>query len=178
MYAVEYTWMSEPTKVTTSTITADSGSRRRPKLALNSPELIQSNTGCAIARDPGGRATSCRTARAETTKDPVMAAEAIVPAARFASLRPAPAFSRKPRNGSSGIRSSIDSPLQHRERVGVQRFPMPEQRDHDREPDGRLGGGNGHHEEHDDLPVGGAQRAAEGDKRQVHGVQHDLDRQQ
>src|SRR6202049_3983444 len=156
-------WMSEPTKVTTSTITADSGSRRRLKLALNSPELIQSNTGCAIARDPGGRATSCRTARAETAKDPRMAAQAIVPAALFASLRPAPAFSRKPRNGSRGINSSIDSPLQHRERVGVQRFAMPEQGDHDREPDRRLGGGDRHDEEHDDLPVGGPQRAAEGD---------------
>src|SRR5579864_8000830 len=171
-------WMSDPMNVTTSTITADSGSRRRAKLALNSAELIQSNTRSAIARDPGGRVTSWRTARAETAKDPMMAEQAIAPAALLASLRPPPAFSRKPRNGRSGISSSIDSPLQHRERVGVQRFPMPEEGDHDCEPDGRLGGGDGHHEEHDDLPVSGAQRAAESHERQVDGIQHDLDRQQ
>src|SRR5215813_3244124 len=69
-------------------------------------------------------------------------------------------------------------PLQRREAVGVQRLPMPEQTDHDRESHGRFRGGDRHDEEHDDLPVRRPERPAERDEAQVDGVQHDLDREQ
>src|SRR6187401_616563 len=55
---------------------------------------------------------------------------------------------------------------------------MPEQRDDDREADGGLGGGDGHHEERDDLAVDVAGETPERHEREVHGVQHDLDREQ
>ena len=55
-----------------------------------------------------------------------------------------------------------------REGVGVERFAVAEQRDDDRQADRGFGGGHGHDEEHDDLPVDGAERAAERHERQVH----------
>src|SRR5258708_15417291 len=60
----------------------------------------------------------------------------------------------------------------------VQRPATPERAVRDREPDRRFRGGHRHHEEDDDLAVGTAMRPAEGDERQVDGVEHDLDRQQ
>src|SRR2546423_7650507 len=70
------------------------------------------------------------------------------------------------------------SPSEARERVGVQRFAVAEQADHDREADGRFRRRHRHHEEHDDLAVRRAERPAERDERQVDGIQHDLDRQE
>src|SRR5688572_13767275 len=55
---------------------------------------------------------------------------------------------------------------------------MPEERDDQRQPDRRFRGGHRHHEERDDLAVHVAPVAAECDERQVHRVQHDLNRQQ
>src|SRR5687767_8973698 len=55
---------------------------------------------------------------------------------------------------------------------------MPEERDDQRQPDRRFRGGHRHHEERDDLAVHVAPVAAECDERQVHRVQHDLDREQ
>jgi hypothetical protein len=46
------------------------------------------------------------------------------------------------------------------------------------EADGGFGRGHGHDEERDDLAVHVPELAAERHERQVHGVQHDLDRQQ
>src|SRR4051812_49406441 len=69
-------------------------------------------------------------------------------------------------------------PFQRRERIRVERLFVAEKPDDDGEADGGFGGGHGHHEKDDDLPIGRPQRAPEGDKRQVHGVQHDFDRQE
>src|SRR5689334_1945914 len=55
---------------------------------------------------------------------------------------------------------------------------MAEQRDHERKTDRGFSGGDGHHEEGDDLAVDVGPLAAEGDEREVDGVEHELDRQQ
>src|SRR4051794_6920566 len=130
-----------------------------------------------MARDSGSSARSLQTAASDTAKEPTIAAHATAPAAGLPIRRPELASSRKPRNGRSGIRSSIDqtqtrrledtknqmifrvfvfsrlvlSPFEERERVGVERLPVPEEADDDREADGRFGGRDRHHEEHDDL---------------------------
>src|SRR5580765_2664578 len=168
--------------VTTRIITAESGSSRSAKSTENDgldgrPAVIHVNTCCTTARFSGSSASSLTTAATETANDITIAPHATTPEAPLLRRRPKLAFSRKPTNGSRGISSSI-SPLQARERRRIERLAMPEQADHDREADGGFGRGDGHHEEHDDLPVGRAKRAAEGDKAQVHRVQHDLDRQQ
>ena len=47
-------------------------------------------------------------------------------------------------------------------------------RDHQRETDRGLGGGDCHHEDDEDLP-GGPVETGEGDEAQVHGVEHQLE---
>src|SRR5918998_1634983 len=64
------------------------------------------------------------------------------------------------------------------EQVGVvdRRRPAgPEERHDDREADDDLGGRDDHDEERHDLAVDGAVGAGEGDQRQVHRVEHQLD---
>src|SRR6266511_1198510 len=200
--------MSDPTPVTTRIITADKGSSRNVNATLKSPEVIQVNARSAIARASGSMPTSRQTESAETKNDPIMAPHATAPDTDFVSRRPTPAFTRNPRKGRSGISSSMpppqpwnakaaksakkrlalralralcstsSSPFQRRPGVGVQRFLVAEERDDDRQTDGRFRRRHGHHEEHDDLPVGRSERAPERDERQVHRVQHDLDRQE
>src|SRR5580765_2240916 len=160
-------------------MTADSGSTRRANATVKSPDEIHVKTRWTIARASGSSAASRHTTTAETRNDPSIAAQATAPAAALLRRRPKLAFTRKPMNGSSGISKSIRClPFECREGVGVQRFLVPEQRDDDCESNGRLRRGDGHDEKHDDLSVRRAQRTAEGDERQVHRVQHDLDRQE
>src|SRR4051812_8897621 len=180
MYAVEYTWISEPMPVITRIMIADSGSSASANAAVKSPEVIQVNTCWLIVRASGSSATRLQTIASDTTNAPAIAAHASAPAAALLRRRPKAAFSRNPTNGSSGISRSIKRflPFQLRERIGVERFPIPEQRDDDRQADRSFGGRNGHHKKHDDLPVARSHRPPEGDERQVDGIQHDLDRQQ
>src|SRR6185312_2077197 len=163
--------------VTTRIITDDSGSSRSVRLTEKSPEVIQVNTVCVIARSSGGMPARRATAATDTANDRMIAPQATAPAAPLLMRRPKLELTRKPASGKRAISSSMRSPLQAREGVGGQRLAMTEHADEDREADRGFGGGDGHDEEHDDLPVGGAERPAERDEAQVHRVQHDLDRQ-
>ena len=69
--------------------------------------MIQSNTGCTIARDSGGRPTSRQTTAADTANEASIDPQATAPAALLLIRRPRQAFSRKPTNGKRGISSSI-----------------------------------------------------------------------
>src|SRR5262249_59522754 len=57
-------------------------------------------------------------------------------------------------------------------------FRVAEERDEEGEPDGRLGRGDGDHEEHDDLAFLGPERRAVADEGEIRGVHHDLDREE
>src|SRR5512135_230392 len=138
--------------VMTRIITDDSGSSLSVSATERSPEVIQLNACCAIARSSAGRPTSRATAATDTANDRMMAPHAIVPATPLLRRRPRLAFSTKPASGNSGI-SSRSSPLQAREGVWIERLAMAEETNHDGEPDRRLGGGDRHDEEHDDLSV-------------------------
>src|SRR5215203_5969242 len=116
-------WISEPMPVITRIISDDSGSRRRLKLAWKVPEVIQEKTVCEIARDSGGRPTSCQTAASERANEPSITAQATPPATDLDSRRPRLELTRKPRNGRRGISSSTDLPLERREGLGIQRLP-------------------------------------------------------
>src|ERR1700730_11776248 len=176
--------MSEPIPVTTRIITAESGSSRSVKATLKSPDENQVKTRSAIARASGSLPPSCHTAAQEIRNDASIAPHAARPATALLTRRPRLAFSRKPTNGRSGIKSSmgpsddIRSPFEARERVGIQRLAGPEQADHDRQAHGRLGRRDGHDEEHDDLSIRGAQGPAERDECEVDRVEHDLDGQE
>src|SRR5262245_14938447 len=128
------------------------------------------------------------------TNDASITIDARPPETLLGSRRPRVALTRNPANGSSGINASTvsslvtqnsksktqtlpASPFERRKSVGIQRLAVSEERNDQREADRRLSRGHGHDEERDDLPVEVAGVAAEGDERQVHRVQHDLDRQ-
>src|SRR4051812_608570 len=173
-------WISEPMPVTTRSIKAESGSTRSEKSALKAPDVIQVKTVWTIARDSSGRPASWTTDTSATANEATIAATATRPDTDFESRRPAAALIRNPMNGKSGISSSMVAalPLQRREGVRIERLAMPEQRDHDGQADGGFGRRHRHHEKDDDLPFDGAERAPERHEREVHRVQHDLDRQQ
>src|SRR5688572_4584054 len=59
--------------------------------------------------------------------------------------------------------------------VGLNGGAIAEEHHQDGESDARFSGGERHHEEGGDVPVGGAVVTGEGDERQVHRVQHQLD---
>ena len=93
--------------VTTRIITAESGSSRSVKSAVKSPDVIQLNTGSEITRASVSRDTSCTTENSDTAKDATITPHATAPAAALLTRFPRLAFARKPRNGNSGMRSSI-----------------------------------------------------------------------
>src|SRR6187200_477130 len=166
--------------VMTRIITDESGSTRNEAPMFRSPDVIHVNTVCSIARSGAPRIVS--TAETETAKAASIARQATPPEMDFGSRFPRKALTRNPASGSSGISAStaaaVPSPLQAGERLGVQRLPMAEQRDDDGKAHRRFGGSYGHHEEDDHLPVHRGKLPAGSDEGQVHGVQHDLDRQQ
>ena len=154
-------WISEPMPVTTRIISADSGSRRSAKRHL---KIARGDPGEDASADDRARSarspTSCHDRRQPTrrTSASIASARRRRPETR---LRQPPAretaLIRNRRTGRSGISSSITRslPLQRRERVRVERLAVAEQRNHDRQADRRFGRRDGHHEEHDDLPVDG-----------------------
>src|SRR5262249_55416760 len=103
MYAVEYTWMSDPIPVTTRIITADSGSSRNASATEKSPEVSHVNARWTRTRLSGSIPTSLTTAATEMANDISMAPHAIAPAALLLRRRPKLAFSTKPMSGRSGI---------------------------------------------------------------------------
>src|SRR5687768_6112124 len=72
----------------------------------------------------------------------------------------------------------IGSALQRIDLGDVDRSPVAEHRDQDRQADRGLGGGHREDEEHEDLPGGIAQLARERDEVDVDREQHQLDRHQ
>src|SRR5512139_3427427 len=164
--------------VMTRIITADSGSRRNARSSVKSPEAIHVNSVCVRARDSTGRPARAITCMTATAKAATITADARPPETALGSRRPSEALTRKPANGRRGISDSTGSPLERREGFRVERLAVAEERNHQREAHGGFGGRDRHHEEGDDLAVDGAELAPEGDEGQVHGVEHDLHRQQ
>src|SRR5262245_23185121 len=172
--------MSEPTPVTTSTMTAESGSRRNDTSAEKSPTRIHVHANSTTWRSASGSPARCSTARSAKPNARITEpqARAIVPG--FPSRSPINRLSSTAASGSAGMIQSIGrctrSALEQVDLVHEHGLPQSEQVDDDREPDRHLGGGDGHHEEHEDLAIERLHVARERDEREVRGVQHELDR--
>src|SRR6187549_203517 len=166
--------------VITRIMTEASGSRRSVSGICSVPEPIQLKSVSLMARTPpsAGAFNRSRTASTDTMKEKSIAPVASRPETALGRRRPIAALTTKPSNGNNGIRYSTRSPLERCERVRREYFLVPEHGDHDSEAHRRFGGGHRHHEEHDDLAVDLAAEAVDGHKRQVDGIQHDLDGQQ
>ncbi len=99
--------MSEPTPVTTSTMTADRGSRRNDTLAEKSPTRIHVHAVSVRWRSASGSVARCSTARsananaASTDPHP----STVVP--RLPSRSPASRFTATEASGSAGTIQSI-----------------------------------------------------------------------
>src|SRR5688572_12334190 len=109
-----------------------------------------------MARDSGAMPISCHTTIADTTNEATIASDASPPETPFGRRRPEVALMTKPTSGKSGISASTTgvprskgkgqrskarariSPFQRREGVGVERFAVTEERNHDGQADRRL----------------------------------------
>src|SRR5215471_2945301 len=161
-------------------ITAASGSRRSSNGMFSRPDASHEYTTSLIDRTPltGSTCSIRQTAAADQPNDSAIAPTATAAEAVLDKRRPNVALTTNPASGRSGIRYSTPSPFERRERVRVQRFLVPEERDDDRQARRGFSRRHGHDEEHDDLPVDRSEIAIDRDERQVDGVQHHLDREQ
>src|SRR5262245_11804019 len=108
-----------------------------------------------MTRLAGSSAASCQTSAADTTNAAIIMSEASPPETDFGRRRPKNALTTNPASGNAGMRAITGgglrtparfSPFERREGVGVERLPVPEERDDEREADCRLGRRHGHHE--------------------------------
>src|SRR5262245_39045547 len=198
MYPTAYTWIRNPTPVTTSSITADKGSSTYVQSTLSPPPSPSGPstshvhtvcvTRCAAAStsSPGSDAGSDprpHTAPTDTTNDPSTVPQATTATARRDSRHDRSPVTTNPAKGNSGTTHNrriigAASPAQQADVVDVGGLAPAEQRQDDRQPDRRLAGGDRDHEQREDMPGHRPQLVGEGDERQVHGVEHQLDRHQ
>src|SRR5262245_29634111 len=163
-------------------ITDDSGSSEKPQFTWRSPSGSHVPIEVVTWRSSAGRPESWNTAVADSRNARSTTPHATKPTTRFESFGPRSPLIAAPRSGSIGISQILLSicslPLQQPDLVDVRGLAQPEQRDRDREPDGRLGCRERHDEEDVYLRLGGAGLAREREERQVAGVQHQLDAHQ
>src|SRR5579884_1799525 len=89
--------------------------------------------------------------------------------------RPKMPLIRKPSSGSSGISQRYMLVFHGTDFVDLQRFTVLEDSKNDGQADGGFRRGDHHDEEGKDLPIHLFEMPREGDKAQVHGVEHQLD---
>src|SRR5262245_52859609 len=161
-------------------MTADKGSSPSRTATERSPESIHEKRVCWKKRSSTPEARSdwkqpSATANAAPTEPTPMTPTS------FRGMRPAPSpFRIAPRSGSVGTSQrrlkDIASALQEVDVVHVGGLLVPEDRDENGETDRHFRRGHRHDEEDEDVPVHGAVLPREGHEREVHRVQHQLDR--
>src|SRR3954447_11104802 len=177
-------WINAPTPVMSRTKHIDSGSISSPASTLKPPTGIQSNIFSVISRF-SSPLTEKKRNTAYTKRTTGTAAPSRWP--HLSARRPSSSSTAEESSGSAISSQAADwmpcavvtrpypSVLQQ-VRVVHGRAPASSEDGHDDgEADDDLGGSDGHHEERHDLAVEAAVDAREGDQRQVHGVQHQLD---
>src|SRR5687767_10439245 len=175
--------MTEPMPVTTSTITAESGSRRSDQGTVKAPmpDAVASGIGgiqvpstASKMRPPSGRASSWPQAQADRPNAPAIAAHPTTAACvRLNHRMPNRPLSAAPAAGRRGMSQSsvIDgSPPQHVHLVEIDRLLVAVEREDDPQSDGRLGGGDGDDEDREHLPGGVVKLVRERREVDVHGV--------
>src|SRR6185437_535706 len=184
MYPIEYTWTSMPMVVTTISSTAVRLSTRKPTSTERLPAGIQCQSVTATTDSPPLPRTFATTTIAhshDSTTAPTGAQNASRP-----SRRPTVAVTMNPARGSATIRttsscSRVTPPASSAHRVVLvdeRRLPVAEDGDHDRQPDGRLGSGDGDHQQRDHRPVALQVRDERPERHdgEIHPVEHQLDR--
>src|SRR5258708_8396797 len=166
-------WISEPTPVTISTITAESGSSRNETSAEKSPTRIHVQHVSTSERSCSGSPARWITARSANRNAAITAPHASTDVPRLPRRSPIRRLSSTAASGSAGmiqIQGRVTrSALQQVDLVHEHRLAEPEHVDDDRQPDRHFGGGHRHHEEHEHLPVERAHVLCERDEREVRG---------
>src|SRR6185312_1268048 len=100
------------------------------------------------------------------------------PTSVFEKRRPQIPLIRNPRSGKSGMSQRFigwsELQLHGIDLVDLQRFPVFEYREDDRQANSGFGGSHDHNEERVDLAVDLPQLVRERDEAQIHGIQHQL----
>src|SRR5690554_1057975 len=203
MYAMEYTWMSEPTNVTSSTNVIDSGSTRMPRSTLNAPpgSQVPSSSSRTRSEDPSSAThiatatTSAATGVAVPSRWPHRSARRPVSSRTAAPASGSATSSHaRPRAPSAGATADAgpaavstagrppsavvitrSSALQQVDVVDRGRAAGAVDRHDDRQPDDHLGGRDDHDEERHHLAREVAVHPRERHERQVGRVEHELD---
>src|SRR4051812_9839252 len=189
MEPIEQMWLSAPTPGISRTKPADRGSNKIPAWTSRDPLLMKVNRSRPTER--WSRPASCT-----VQNRPITNATITVPVPsrwpQRSVRRPPSSSTAAPARGramsshealSSPVAGTISmcaglpirSVLQQVDVVDGGGSAGPVDRHDDRQPDDHLGGGDHHHEERDELPVERAAGPREGDQRQVHRVEHQLD---
>src|SRR5690606_26984369 len=179
MYPIEYTWMSVPTPVMSSTNRLESVSNVNAKSTWKWPASIHVPSEVVTERSPASRPSSSTNMIAPSTNDAAEHAEAIRWPKASDSL---PQVSRRAAPASGMAMSSQDR-SSNANSLGLQQVRVVDRGraaraidgHDDGQPDGDLGGGDDHDEERRDLSVEVAVLAGERHEREVRGVQHELD---
>src|SRR5579875_2667480 len=171
--------MRNPTPVTISNITAESGSESSPKLMERLPEVNQSQGTTSETRwaapTPSIEKKSARASANATSTTP----QPITEMTTRGSMRPKRPSTTKPTSGASrmyGVRFSIATlALQRVQLVNVHVVARAEDRDDDRQPHHHLCCGHRQHQKDEHPALNRVEEVGEGDEREVDGVEHQLD---
>src|SRR5450755_639270 len=104
MYAVEYTWIRNPTPVMMSRNKVESGSTRNAKGIFRWPALIKSKSVTVTGSNPS--CFTCRKIPALTIKEARIVADPINPESGFEIDFLKRPFIRKPTNGNNGTKKT------------------------------------------------------------------------
>src|SRR5258707_2485385 len=171
--------MRKPTPVTTSSITAESGSESRPNLMVSPPEVSHVQKVVSAARAVAGMPSIEMKSTTAATKAPQTTPQPISPMSQRGSTRPQRPSVTKPARGSarmSQVRFCMRAlALQGVQLVHVDRAASAENRHDDGKADHHLGGGDRQHQEDEHPAVHRVQEARKGHEGQVDGVEHQLD---
>src|SRR6185437_7570958 len=166
--------MRNPTPVTTSSITAESGSESRPNGTWKVPAVIHVHSVTSLTRCAGAtpsiemRSATARPNPISTTPQPIRAMTA------SGSARPNRPSATNPTSGASrmnGVRFNILA-LQGVQLIHINVGAAAEDRDDDGKPNHDLRGGDRQRQKDEDPPLRRVEEVREGHEREIDGVEH------
>src|SRR5713226_7921433 len=171
-------WMSQPTPVTTRSMTTVRWSICRSKPARKSPATIQVKYCWTQGIFSGARCVNSRTASSAARKERPVEPTATALTILFGHLLPNRPLMAEPRSGSAGrSRDSSGWTLEFEEvdALDIEGLAIARDQNDDAEADGRFRGGHDDDEEDEDLAVELVERLAESHEGEIDGVEHQLD---
>src|SRR3990172_8841217 len=161
----------------TSIMINERASREKATAGAKPPTCIHVQSVWVKTRSWGGEAMKLMPIRTVRTADSPTEPAPMIAATGFGSPFPAIARTRNPAKGRAGMshRRFSMSAFHGARCVGIQRFEVMVEQDHERQADGDLGRGHGEDKDKHNLAVDLPPARPGDDEGKAHGVQHDLD---